>query len=503
MDTRNVRRRARQQELRAGATKGPAHRPVSFNDKEHIARRTAYAVRRHVDKLHSVIGDTSLQAVLQSKQAREVFPKVTAQLDRAKVAETQHKATSKFLNTFGPRSQHRAAAMAVLSAGQGATAFARRHGINSSSVWDAQHRYRSQQRVQKPPLFTSKCTPGLSREKSLAEERIATMEWLKQQDFMVVRSGARSETFKLTKLKEEGYANYVIEFGRLMRKLHTDHPELRASRDQVATGQLSVLQKNIEAVLVQDLGLGPRGSLESSGSLDAASEGVTIRALKNRALCLGIKKLDTSWSVTCGVAARELVIDDYKTLLIDSCASAAVEATTDGSFDAQNWQLQPRDYKTFWYTWAKAEGVRFTVEKKPHQCPLCSTMASVRAEVDLLAARLAEVRVDHPDDKRRIQELESSLCEAQRRQDKIDLHREHYKNQRPYVDALEDSLPAGGQEIIVFEDFVAQYDINGNKWKVLVFAVRYRSADGQLRTRYLDVVAPDARVGRQLHGAGP
>ena len=108
-------------------------------------------------------------------------------------------------------------------------------------------------------------------------------------------------------------------------------------------------------------------------------------------------------------------------------------------------------------------------------------------EIDQLSVAAFRNRV-------RTGKLRKELSDTNKKKEKIKRHLRHYRSQRAKLTSIEESLPNGGEEIVVYEDFVAQYDLSGNKWVTLVFAVKWRDEHGELRTRYLDTVAGKVNV---------
>lgn len=176
-----------------------------------------------------------------------------------------------------------------------------------------------------------------------------------------------------------------------------------------------------------------------------------------------------------------------------------------------NDQLRPRSYKA----WKKAlrkhpETFRWRGVRMPHSCPLCAEAPFAYmnykdmlkrvydmdakiinvAEFEKLSRADKEARYHNP---ARLALLEKTLV-LYRDCVRMERHSRQYANQRPFIKSLEETLPRWSdteKKIVVYEDFVAQYNYLGKKVQNLVFTIKWRDKEGNLQFRYIDNICSD------------
>jgi hypothetical protein len=83
------------------------------------------------------------------------------------------------------------------------------------------------------------------------------------------------------------------------------------------------------------------------------------------------------------------------------------------------------------------------------------------------------------------------------RSETIKRHMEQYRTQRQYLQERERMLPKkspGDFRVIVYEDFVAQFDTSGQKVINLVFTFLWRDENGALQRKYINIFHTDGKT---------
>ena len=161
--------------------------------------------------------------------------------------------------------------------------------------------------------------------------------------------------------------------------------------------------------------------------------------------------------------------------------------------------IHPPSYK-MWRkiltTWRDDDNdrLKFKVMKTPWECPLCKRAPIVRAKLSELTRQLTRLKAlpsglvltgDEPAKELLTQfEVYNSELET-----KIKPHEHQMETQRKFVQDEESSLPRkqpGLFKIIVYQDFVAQNDHNGDKVSDLIFTVIWRDEKGDFQKKYID-----------------
>ena len=294
---RNVGRRARRKALREGAKPMGVGRPIVHDTLTHQTRRRKNKVRRTVKKLQQIgVEGEDLANALNCKAGQRAGFVTPEREDKCK------KALRSFTAALPPNSAIKRSFVRTAkdASGMGAKEFAVTTGLKPELV--RQYSQPSKRfDVQKHDPLSSSYPPGVTRVKLKVEEMLTDMYWIKQFVFKAF-SGAKTGTFKLIYMKQTVYHRYIQSQAWRVRKLYTDYPDLRASPERRAKGRLTVLEKNIEAVLAQNLGLKPATVPEVSGKLDFDT--ATLTQLMHRARCLGLKKEGITWRKLCNTEGR-------------------------------------------------------------------------------------------------------------------------------------------------------------------------------------------------------
>ena len=312
---RNQMRAKRYHARKNGSPARAVGRPITSSAPRDLHRRSEYRSEKTVEKVRTALGTQYQELLSEAAESKR-----GSALGLSKNKKTQENSAvdmvKSFIGKFSHNSTFRQGVVQHFSEGERPVVFEKKYDVPANYVNQARWYARqtsTQSQAQKPQsrkrkfrgdsseyrLFKTAYPPNTKRAKSRSQERIHTMEWLKDQSFMVAPSGSRSDTFKLHSQMNLGYESYVIHQPRILRRLVTDSPAERAPECMRTSASMTILQKNIEAVFAQKLGLSD--AMEVSGQLDLTDPATKLCELKNRALVLGLKQADQTWEVCCGV----------------------------------------------------------------------------------------------------------------------------------------------------------------------------------------------------------
>ena len=151
--------------------------------------------------------------------------------------------------------------------------------------------------------------------------------------------------------------------------------------------------------------------------------------------------------------------------------------------------ISPRTYKTYWKL-IKRGGVRYQKVSQPYICTIHESQPFVEEEYKALMQ--IDYRSDPPKEAQRIARVNALVLQRQI----IERHLKQFKSQRAYIQARVRALPKRTREqweVVVYEDFVASYNKNGQKIQNLVFTVEWRDENGELVRRYIDNVCSNLK----------
>jgi hypothetical protein len=155
----------------------------------------------------------------------------------------------------------------------------------------------------------------------------------------------------------------------------------------------------------------------------------------------------------------------------------------------------------------------FTLVTQPYSCVICDTAAKVELDWQKVCKETTYYRdneytvpLDATPQQKREAEQKWNRCQKKNLQDlatqwakikKLEDHRRMYATQRRFLVASEKGLPSRTKlvfKVIVYQDYVAQYDHNGKKCSNLVFTIVWRDEKGQLRRKYVDNFCTQRKV---------
>lgn len=152
--------------------------------------------------------------------------------------------------------------------------------------------------------------------------------------------------------------------------------------------------------------------------------------------------------------------------------------------------IHPRSY-TAWRDILRLHAPKFKVVKAPYSCDICKQATRVKRQYLTTQEQLNEQQ-ERGGTPGEIARLRSLLADLEAAYTNTLRHEEQMKTQRAYILKREENLKAGGSEVIVYEDFVAQYNLKGKKVANLVFVVIWKDSQGHIQRKYIDNYCTDA-----------
>jgi hypothetical protein len=166
-----------------------------------------------------------------------------------------------------------------------------------------------------------------------------------------------------------------------------------------------------------------------------------------------------------------------------------LEATIKRSRDKGD-QLRPRGYKTWKAIITRNESFRWRSIRTPYSCDVCKGAYAVERKWSEAAE---VVRTADPKTPEKTNALSEAYL-AYQDMSKLEQHKLQLENQRFFVQTLEKNLPNKSKllfKIMVYMDFVAQYNYAKKKVANLVFTIKWRDENGQLQYKYIDNFCSD------------
>ena len=151
--------------------------------------------------------------------------------------------------------------------------------------------------------------------------------------------------------------------------------------------------------------------------------------------------------------------------------------------------LSPRCAKTYWQT--IKHNVRHTRIMLPYFCELHKSEPLVKQQYkELLDMKYTGPRDEEKENERllRCHALYQKLQTIQR-------HKEQFDSQRKFIKKLRDDLPARTPErweVVVYEDFVSDFNSDGGKIAMLVLTIEWNDENGHPVRKFVDNVCSDS-----------
>lgn len=152
--------------------------------------------------------------------------------------------------------------------------------------------------------------------------------------------------------------------------------------------------------------------------------------------------------------------------------------------------INPRSYMA-WRKILLIHGPKFRVVKAPYFCEICQRAARVKRDYRHTLNELEEKQAKGTVTAKEVARLKGLLADYEPDYQNVLRHEEQMETQREYIIQREKELKPGGSEVIVYEDFVAQYNLEGKKVANLVFVVIWRDEEGNTQRKYIDNYCSD------------
>jgi hypothetical protein len=360
-------------------------------------------------------------------------------------------------------------------------------------------------------------------------EKIAALHQFRDACYM--KSGAQTPVWLLPIPMEEAYLLYRRNYGDMVQGMMTEDPDSYDTMDQSTCAMdLSIARNNVRLVSEQ----GPMVQVEPWG--DHCSR------LRKWTLARKGAGLKTSINPRCIAFNGEKMVFldveqfedhdghpmDKPDTPMDEPDTPDVQAMSDDAEEVQEvqnrklrkqtiaradqvdvlhlWEtqrleskrlrnmLRPRDYQT-WVKWLNCDpAFKWRAVSQPYNCDVCDNAHLTRTDHRVINKRHVQLELEGKRGTSEFMEVNGKLDKSAKKLDALNRHHRQYENQRPFIRILEDALPDRTDtewHIIVFEDFVAQYNYRKKKVANLVFTVKWRDRAGTLQYKYIDNFCSD------------
>ena len=145
-------------------------------------------------------------------------------------------------------------------------------------------------------------------------------------------------------------------------------------------------------------------------------------------------------------------------------------------------KIEARSYNIFWEILSRAK-IRFLRSEPIYNCPIHANadlnrrqLAAVQDKLELTQTKLAKARAARPRVPLKVSQLASrilplkhKLADLEKKVETARVHQKHYEIARKHVKTIEDNLAPG--QVLIFRDFVNQYNEDKKKINNLIFVV--------------------------------
>ena len=321
------------------------------------------------------------------------------------------------------------------------------------------------------------------------------------EDVSAVCSGAKTETREVSMARWEIRAKFYAEYPSVIRKLVADNPwlldairEILKKKAKLGRFETSVLSA---VAIAQKSGFDLKEEITSR--LQEANAEYAMELQKNR------------WRHD-GWSKKEIlsVVKDRGAFLATTKLGDE-DASCDGDSPLTENPIYVPPEAQFWAL-IKKEGIKWTANVRPTECKIhdkgpqwLKTLEVAEAQEqkahDTLKAHQETFKEGETAGENRLRELAAKvrLCENNTRQARVKVarltrHEEQYKQCRPIAKEIEAKMLAG--DLLIYRDFVAQYNCDGGKIANLVLVLMWReNDDGVLHTFKFNNFCSNGRKG--------
>ena len=485
--TNELRRRRRQEKaLTPNTGSGRRGAPIKRRTPRHEARRESYATkqqRKLLEEMCKPLGidpDHSFEKIInnvsQTRKGKTLLPNVAAQTKTAKAmatvfaTHTKNSAKQGFVRSLSAVHEVRPGELSIAL------------DINVGSIKKYKQR-RNKNAEAAAALLLKKTREGVRRNKIIPGESEATIEHAKHR--MHAKSGAGSDVFILPSQLKQLYVNYRASYYSIVERVQC---HLKATNSEASCRSLTFRNN---------------ATLLSQGIVEVEPWSEHVASLK---LWVGHRKAAGLSTVAC----LNLVVNDGGKMVVidvgsieradnnDSSSTPPVDyATVPTQLEDQlkrsrtmNDQLRPRSYKTWKAIITDNEDFRWRQMLQPYSCDVCTAAPGVERQWETAQRAFYDAVPNTPQQSLAI----SSMYWAYQDMSDLEQHKMQLAHQRVYLQEQEKALPPKSKDIfkvIVYVDFVAQYNYKKKKVANLVFTIKWRDENGQLQYKYLDNFCSD------------
>ena len=468
-------------------------------------------------------------ASIATKAGRKAFPQLSALFDHQSVHAAVGEAVLCENGGLGQVGKcHRLPLVRMCTQNMNAEqkeVFSKLSGLSSayvrSAVWSDRGRSSS---LQQPTLFTDQYTsrsrttqPSLPRS---ARKKLTPAPGLEKLvvDFFIditdIKSGAECVFTRLlglgmAELQVEFYANYP----RLLRSLNCFCPSLLdQASDKAARKNVNLTRFESSLMYAVQVASNPAfNANEEEAKRRAEAEEKYRGALQNKRVNRSMGLAGCNWRQLLDTTDEMLQVARTNVQRVINIASADLEAC-DSDFDVASERTsddridtkfvpklhQPSE-DTFWKIVSKF-GFHWTSHFRPTECRIHDSgplwvkelevvtgqAQTVRFELDTIrkdieargsGSDLVEARIAEEAASKRSRILQKKLRELQKNVQLYKTHLDQYEACRKVIKEIEEGLDPG--EAVMYRDFVAAYNCDGEKLQNLVFVLRWRNSKGQ------------------------
>jgi hypothetical protein len=474
--TNELRRRRRQEKaLTPNSGFGRRGAPIKHQTPRHEARRESYATkqqRKLLEEMCKPLGidpDHSFEKIInnvsQTQKGKTLLPNVAAQTKTVKAMATM-------LATHTRNSSKQGLVRSLSNSEVKPADLAISLGIKASSIKKYKQRT-NKKAAAAEALLLKKTRSGFRRSKIIPGESEATIEEAKK--FMHCKSGAGSDKFILPLQLKQLYVKYRASYPSIVVRLGINDNSQGSTRNLTFRNNVALISKGITEV--------------EPWSEHVASVKLWVGHRKAAGLstvaCLNLVVND----------GGKMVVVDVGPLVSESSSTlpAAVDyATVPTQLEHQlkrsrenKDQLRPRNYKTWKAIITENKDFRWRQLLMPYSCDVCTGAPGVERQWEAAKKAFYDAAPQTPQQSMAV----SAMYWAYQDMSSLEQHKLQLASQRVYLQESEKALPPKSKvlfKIIVYQDFVAQYNHKKKKVANLVFTVKWRDEKGQLQYKYVD-----------------
>ena len=485
--TNELRRRRRHEKaLTPNSGSGRRGAPIKRHTPRHEARRDSYATKQQrtlLEEMCKPLGidpDHSFEKIInnvsQTRKGKTLLPNVAAQTKTTKAMATmlathaRNSAKQGFVRSLSDCHEVRPADLSIAL------------DINVGSIKKYKQR-RNKNAEAAAALLLKKTREGVRRNKIIPGESEATIQHAKGR--MYAKSGAGSDVFILPSQIKQLYVHYRANYYSIVERIQC---HLNKTNSEASSRSLTF--KN-------------NATLISRGIVEVEPWSEHVASLK---LWVGHRKAAGLSTVAC----LNLVVNDGGKMVVidvgsieradnnDSSSTPPVDyATVPTQLEDQlkrsrtkNDQLRPRNYKTWKAIITDNEDFRWRQMLQPYSCDVCTAAPGVERQWETAQRAFYDAVPKTPQQSLAI----SSMYWAYQDMSDLEQHKMQLAHQRVYLQEQEKALPPKSKDVfkvIVYVDFVAQYNYKKKKVANLVFTIKWRDENNQLQYKYLDNFCSD------------